>query len=808
LSKPERFCIDAQTLVLLVLAGAGAKAQDAANADAGAPPLRLSPQLSAPPRGDAAREVPTWLRAQSLSGRAGVEAVAEGEVEFRRAGTVIRADRLTYDVIEDQAVARGNVRIARDGSVYRGPELQLRLQTFEGFFLKPEFDFARTGAGGRADRVDFIDDTRARATNAIYTSCPRDGSADPAWLLSTRSIRLDFEANEGIADGAVLRFLGVPLLAAPRLSFPITDDRKSGWLPPTVNLDNRSGLQLAVPWYWNIAPNRDATFTPRVATRRGLGLDTEFRYLEPSFEGQVGADWLPQDQAAGRGRYALRLAHGGSLAAIGDAWEGTRYALSGVRVSDDDWWKDFRSALPSFAPRLLPLRGEVERPFAWGGFEGTAYARMQRWQVLQSGEPLSSGAFGTSFIAAPYERAPQIGVRGRAAFGPGLEIGVETEVNRFTLADGAEQPVVLGNGSTLLEARPEGYRWHVLGSLARPWREPGWWVVPRLAFNAASYDLDRAAAPGAARHLARTIPTASIDAGVELERETQAFGRRWRQTLEPRLLYVKTPFRDQSRYPVFDSAGRDFSFGSIFTEDEFTGVDRVSDADQLTAGVTTRLVDPVTGAEALRLGIVQRLLFSEQRITPEGVPFTRRFSDLLLLGSTSVIPAWTLDGSLRYNVDINRPIRSILSARYTPGDFRTVGATYRYTRGSSEQLELGWQWPLNRPERRAAPAIPAAGGCANRWYSVGRFNYSLRDSRITDSLVGFELDAGCWIGRVVAERLSTGRSEATTRLMIQLELVGLSRLGSNPLKALKDNIPGYRLLREERSEPLTTFIYD
>jgi LPS-assembly protein len=273
---------------------------------------------------------------------------------------------------------------------------------------------------------------------------------------------------------------------------------------------------------------------------------------------------------------------------------------------------------------------------------------------------------------------------------------------------------------------------------------------------------------------------------------------------------VKTPYRSQAALPNFDAAGKDFNFDSIFTDNAFSGVDRVSDSHQLTAGLTTRWLNPQTGAESLRLGLVQRYLLSDQRVTPDDGPtLTQRFSDVLLLGSTNVVPKWNLDASLQYSPDSNRVVRSVAGARYSPGPFRTVGATYRLTRGAggaveSELVDLGWQWPLSGltpPERLAAVPRIDSGACAGSWYGVGRINYSTRDRRITDSVVGVEYDAGCWIGRVVAERLSTGRSEATTRLSVQLELVGLSRLnvGANPLQVLKDNIAGFRMLREERT---------
>jgi LPS-assembly protein len=777
-------------LALALVTAGVARAQDADE-----PAIALQPvgELRPLPRGDAAKALPIILRARELRGRPDLETIAEGEVEFRRGGLVLSADLLRYDHPEDLALARGNVRISREGNVYSGPELQLRVQRFEGFFLQPSYHFGRTGAGGTARRIDFLDEQRAVATGATYTSCPSDGSGGPAWLLSTDRVKMDFEANEGIAENAMLRFYGVPILGAPVLSFPLTDERKSGWLPPSINLDSKSGLQFSIPWYWNIAPNRDATFTPAVSAKRGFGGEAEFRFLEERYRGQVNVHALPNDRLTGESRYALGLRHEASLPL------GARFTLDGLRVSDDAYWKDFPRAVPSITPRLLLADATFSRDFG----DWSSYARVHRWQVLQDPD---------SRIEAPYDRAPQLGVRGLQRLAGGFEVALETEANRFVVpSDGRADP--------LAAARPTGMRWHALGSVARPFATPGWTVTPRLSLNAAAYSLDEPL--GGQKSLSRVIPTFSVDSHWQLERNARWFGRDVRQTLEPRLMYVNTPYREQDARLAFDSALRDFNFESLYAENTFSGIDRVSDAHQLTAGVTTRFLDPATGAESLRLGMVQRYLFRDQRITadcvasadplaaPECTPLTQRLSDVLLLGSTTLSRRWTLDGSVQYSPDRNRTVRSILGARYSPGPFRTFGMTYRLARGLSEQVELGWQWPIYGPTplEAASNAAPARD-CKGSWYSVGRLNYSMRDSRITDSVLGVEYDAGCWIGRVVAERQSTGRSEATTRLLLQLELVGLSRLGSNPLQVLKDNIPGYRLLRDERSLPAATTTYD
>lgn len=777
-----RACMPTPLALAAALCCAQAGAQNTPPAAAAAP----LPGASAPPPAQAAASAAgpaVILQADRISGRPDIDAQAEGNAELQRGPLVIRADKLSYDSVGDLAKAQGNVRISREGDRFTGPEVQLQLQRFEGFFLQPEYYFPSTGAGGKADRIDFIDDQRSQLWGGTYSSCGADGSGTPAWLLGADRIRLDRQANEGVAEGAVLRFYGVPILAAPRLSFPLSDERKSGWLPPSLDVDNKSGIGIGVPYYWNIAPNRDATITPTVMTRRGFSADLQFRYLEPSFRGEIDVHALPDDRVTNTARHAVRLFH------EGDAPQGIHYRIKSLRVSDDDYWKDFSSQASSWTPRLLATDLQADRSFRWNGIDATAYARVQQWQVLQQDD---------ARIVAPYQRSPQLGLRGSSALAGGFETAFETEINHFTRpSDGQLDPL------------PTGTRLHALGSISRPWRAPGWWMVPKFSFNAAQYQIDHSAG-GRYDNTSRTIPTFSVDGGMVFERQASWFGETMRQTLEPRVLYVNTPYREQRRTPNFDAYGKDFNAVSVYSDNEFSGVDRVSDTNTLTAGVTTRLLDENTGIERLRLGLAQRVQFRDQKLvanpdgtpnidsTPEGEGSTQRVSDLLLFGTATLSARWMVDGAIQYDPESRRTVRSLLSTRYSPGPFRTLSASYRLTRGLSEQLEVGWQWPLYRRDAAAARANAGAGACSGTLYGVGRLNYSLRDSRVTDSIVGVEYDAGCWIGRVVAERLSTGRSEATTKLLLQLELVGLSRLGSNPLKVLKDNVPGYRLLREDR----------
>lgn len=753
----------------------------------GSAPALVAPPAAGPRRAQIGPEGgPVEVQADRIGGRPDVEMEAQGNVELQQGNLHVWADQVNFRQDQQLLKARGNLRVEQEGNRFKGRELQLQLDTREGFVLEPEYFLALTQAGGQAERIDFLGPNRARITQGTYTSCTPEGEGAPAWLLSADEVELNLDANEGIARGGVLRFQGVPILAAPRLSFPLSSERKSGWLPPNLNIDNRSGLDVAVPYYWNIAPNRDATFTPTLSTRRGAGLNSEFRYLEPAYQGRLNFSLLPNDRVADRERWALGFDHSGSGAGFG-------YRLDGVRVSDDNYWKDFSRGSTSLlsartgatlTPRLLPVDLNADRDLGSFGLPGgqwTGYARALSWQVLQDADPLGR-------ILPPYERLPQIGVRGGSALAGGLQMDLQTEFNRFSAAPTAAADTITGS------------RWHALASLSRPFSATWGWFTPKFSFNAASYATDQAMGDGRTS-ASRVIPTFSADAGLVFERASGLLGRNLRQTLEPRLLYVYTPYRNQTALPLFDTAGKDFNITSLYSENAFSGVDRVNDANQLTAGVTTRFLDAAGGQELARFSVAQRLLFNDQQLTPEGTPITQRLSDLLLLGSSWLTPLWALDGSLQYNHSTQRVSRSVLGARYSPGPYRTLSLRYRFTRDFSEQLEAGWQWPVYGRvpgaliQGRGASGNGSCGG--GSLFSVGRVLYSMRDSRVTDSIVGFEYDAGCWIARVVGERLSTGRTEATTRLLLQLELVGLSRLGSNPLQVLRDNIPGYRLLRED-----------
>jgi LPS-assembly protein len=400
-------------------------------------------------------------------------------------------------------------------------------------------------------------------------------------------------------------------------------------------------------------------------------------------------------------------------------------------------------------------------------------------------------------ILPPYDRLPQVAARYlRGNLPGGLEASVEADYTRF-------------EADRRLTRQPNAQRSYTLGQVSRPWQAPGWFFTPRLQLHATHYQFDAPLATGQAS-ASRVVPTASLDSGLVFERDASFFGRSFRQTLEPRAFYVYTPWREQNHLPNYDSALNDFNFASIYTENEFGGHDRISETQLLTLGASTRLLDPDTGAEAARFGVAQRLRFEDQRVTlPGGAPVSERLSDILFGATINWSPRWTLDSTVQYNPKTGRSIRSTIGGRYSPGNYRVVSAAYRLQRGFSEQLDIGWQWPLNDLwGDKGLNLGPGRGEGEGRWYSVGRLNLSLKDRRVVDTVVGLEYDAGCWLGRVVLERLQSSTNTSSKRILFQLEFVGFTRLGTNALQRLRENIPRYQFLREQVSAPSRFSNYD
>lgn len=740
----------------------------------------------------AQKEAPVFVSGDHIYGQADTNTIVEGHAMLRRHDMVIQADRLEHLQASDTAIATGQVRINRLGNVYEGPELKLKMDTFEGYFEQPRFTLLQGNGTGDAKRLDFLGEKRSKAKEARYSTCARPllGDWTPDWMIRADEIEFDMADETGTATNGVLEFKGVPILAAPWASFPLSDKRSSGVLPPTINLDNQSGLEVTLPYYLNLAPNRDLTLYPTVMSKRGIDLGGEFRYLEPDYTGTLRAAYMPSDKLRDANRWATSLQHQQDLSRwLG--WGSLGLSLNLNRVSDDNYWRDFPRTNTHLTQRLLPS----DATLSWAQGPWSFNAGVYRWQTLQDVD---------APIVAPYDREPSLSLQyAPGAFTVAGLDGLSTVFTANTTRFRSDRVLSATDGN--------GTRNTLQGLLSKTWQTPGWYIKPSLKLNLRQYQFDDAFSSGSVNRptsLNFAIPTVTFDSGLQLERNTSYFGRSFVQTLEPRLYYVRTPYHDQSMLPLYDTAAYDFNLATVYMPNPYAGQDRIADLNTLTLGATSRLIDPVSGAEVLSVGVAQRLRFSDQRVTLPGEDtITDRLSDLLVGGRVQLSDLWQVNSTVQFNTKTQESVRTTIGARYTPSNYRVLSATYRLKRGTptqqeSEQLDLGWQWPLSDLFGPRAPDLGVGRGMGpGHWYSVGRLNYSMPDRKIVDMVAGFEYDGGCWIGRVVLERLQQSTSTANQRILFQLEFTNFTRIGSNPLQTLKDNVPRYQYLREQINPP-------
>jgi LPS-assembly protein len=684
-------------------------------------------------------DLPTNLSAERMTGRPDRDVILERDAEIVRGGTTLNADKATYDIIEDQVHAVGHVRINRYGDRYTGDELKLKLDTGKGYVTNPTYKLYQNNAQGKAERIDFIERGRATVNEGTYSTCE---GPDPDWYLASSTINLDSNRDIGTSGTSIVYFKGVPIMGTPFMSFPLSNARKSGFLPPTIGTTtNKGGLEIQLPYYFNIAPNRDLTLYPKIISQRGLQLGANGRYLGETYSGETKIEGLFNDRLTNTSRYAISSVHRQTLA------PGWSFASDLNSASDDNYPNDFPSTITTANQRLLLRDMSLSYTAPWW----SSSFRTSNYQVLQ--DPAAP-------IARPYDRLPQLILQAGRQDPRGFDWSVYSEFTRFW------HPTL-----------PRGNRVVANPRISYPILAPGYFLTPALSASVASYSVANPA-PGTASTFNRALPTFSLDSGLVFERDTTFFGREAKQTLEPRLFYVYTPYLDQSLFPNFDTGLADFNFSQIFSENRFSGYDRVSDANQLTAAITTRFIEN-DGAERMRFALAQRFYFSEPRIA-SSVGTRETKSDLLAAASGQVTNALWLDASTQFSQAQRTVSRSAYGVRYQPGPKKILNLQYRRDLLSPlEIIDASGQWPI-----------------ADRWYGVGRVNYSLPEKKVTDSVLGLEYKADCWVFRVVAHRIPTATGVATSSLYFQLELNGLSKIGSNPLELLRTSVPGYQLVNQ------------
>lgn len=686
---------------------------------------------------------PVFVSADRLEGHTGQEIDAIGKAELFNGDQFISADRMKYHQDTDIAEAQGGVRVEQRGDILEGSQLKFNLVDKTGQLSDPNYRLKDASSRGNANMLLFEGEDRYRLRQATYTTCP---AGDDDWYLQVDDVEIDNAKKVGTARKVKLTFKDTPILYTPWMDFSFSGKRKTGLLAPLYGYNVRTGIELTVPFYWNIAPNVDATISTRAMSKRGVALNSEFRYLGTTLNGNLIAEVLPTDLDTKETRYRVAFGHNQTF---GQHWF-TR--LDYNRVSDDTYFRDLGNTLNLTSRTNLLQQGLVAYNRNLGD-NGTLNITsiVQQFQTIQ--DPLNP-------VTPPYKRLPQVTLTANKADVFGLDFNLTSSYTNFS------HPTLVS-----------GQRVTFFPSVSYPMRSAFGYITPKVGLHHTTYNLE---SPGSSSGVpqdtdpSRTLPLFSVDSSVMFDRKTELRGERFTQTLEPRLFYVYVPFRDQNSLPNFDSAKTDFSFAQILTENRFSGSDRINDANQMTFALTSRLIEADTGRERLRLAAGYQLSFIDRRITLDAPSTINRRPDFITAISGFITPTLSTDTSVQFDhtrlmADV---VRSGLSYRPEPG--RVVNLGYRFTRDVLHQVDASSQWRWSE-----------------RWQTVARLNYSVVDQKILEGLAGLEYNACCWSLRFVVQHLTLATQKTTTAAFLQLELNGLMQIGSNPLQVLQRSIPGY-----------------
>ncbi len=531
---------------------------------------------------------PTFTSSKQLDGVMDRQMRLEGDAVIRRNRTVIKGDLIIYDPDTDIADVDGNATLLKDSTSFKGPKAKIKVDAQEGWMDEPDYELRDIGGGGKARRVEFKQDNEIEFEKLTYSTC-RPENLD--WYLTASRMDVEQDTQSAVGTNGVLHFFKVPVLYTPAFSLPTGSGRRSGFLSPTYGRAKRGGVKgwdITVPYYLNLAPNRDMTLFPRYIEGRGEQLGTEYRYLDRNYSGVVTAEAL-NDAAYGQNRWAVGLKHTQVMA------PGLVGYTDFSKVSDDLYVDHLGKSLNGVVNRQF--NQEVGARYGVAGWN--ILTRVQKFQTLQP-DPNNS-------VILPYDREPQVNARYARNNWNGLNVLVETDATRFTYQG-------LSNPSRTFK---EGNRAYALTSVARPFMTPGYYLTPKVSFRTTQYTVDPF--PGQA-DLSKniTLPTFSLDSGLVLERDalelSTLFSRNILMTLEPRAFYVYTPYRYQNDLPLFDTADAGFGISQIFSENSFAGNDRIADNNKVTFGITSRVLDADTGIERMRAILAQRIDMDGQRV--------------------------------------------------------------------------------------------------------------------------------------------------------------------------------------------------
>jgi len=663
--------------------------------------------------------------------------VFSGNVELAQGTRRLTADEITYNQEADTADASGAVTFTQPGLILGGDQAHLDLRTEHVTLTPLRYELPGIGGRGTADDGESRGGIELKANRIDFTTCPE---GDQSWYIAAKSLTVDRERGLAEARNAKLTFKGVPLLASPWLQFPIDDRRMSGALTPSLGYSSINGLDFTLPYYVNLAPNYDATLFPRIISKRGLLLGGEFRYLVPGHKGKVYGEILPDDrlyEGDSSTRGAFRLDH---YSQWGERLRG-RVVVNAV--SDDQYLEDLGQDLGASSTVYLNSLGQL----AYYGDTWHALARWHKQEVLgDSDEPLS--------------RFPQLVFHTDQPIGGPFKLRFDAEYVNFDRNNDVS-----------------GQRLDLYPALSFEWRKPWGYVKPQVSGRFTSYDLDDPA-PGMPDSPDRSLYSVSLDSGLFFERQTRLLGTSGIQTLEPRLFYLYTPYRDQSDLPVFDSTLPDLSYPNLFRVNRFTGTDRVGDANQLTLGLSSRFIEGQSLRERFRASIGQILYFDDRRVQLDDDPVeTDDTSPLVAELDLTLSDKWSTTAILQWDPHEDEAENSLLRLGYRDTqNQRMVNLAYRYDPTNDlEYTDLSFDWPLT-----------------DRYRVVGRWEYSLSSERTMEALGGLEYDTCCWRVRSAVRRYITNTDgDYDTAFFLQLELKGLGSLGDNIDQLLRRSLYSY-----------------
>lgn len=736
-----------------LLASNGAMAQEPDEVPSEALKLRLEDQLLVRPvvPDD---QAPTFTSSKKLDGVLDRQMRLEGDAVIRRGRTVIKGDTIVYDPDTDIVDIDGNATLLKDSTYFKGTKAKLRIDAQQGWIDQPDYELRDIGGSGAANRANFKEDNEFELENLTYTTC-RPENLD--WYLTASRMDVEQDAKFAVGSDAVLHFFNVPVLYTPVFALPVGSERRSGFIAPTYGNVKRGGVKgwdITLPYYINIAPNRDMTLFPRYLQGRGEQIGGEFRYLDRSYAGIITAETL-DDAAYGKTRQAFSIKHTQTLAT------GLVGYTDFSKVSDNRYVDDLGKSLNGAINRQF--NQEVGARYNYSGWN--ILTRVQNFQTLQP-DPNAQ-------VVLPYDREPQVNAKYIRNNWNGLNFSFESDVTRFTYKG-------LPSIDRTFSA---GNRAYMVSSIAKPFVTPAYYITPKVTLRTTQYSVDPF--PGQA-DLSRnvTLPTFSLDSGLVLERDAielkNIFNRNILMTLEPRMFYVYTPYKYQSNLPLFDTGDAGFGISQIFSENTFSGNDRIADNNKVTFGITSRVLDSDTGVERLRGVLAQRIDMNGQQVTLTTQPQTQsRRSDLLGGISTRLAGNFNLDGLLQYNEQTNKLVQQSFTASYRPEIRKLVNLSYKrtvdaYSNATTDQYEASGQWPITR-----------------QWYGVARYNYDLLSNRILNRVAGVEYDADCWVMRLVHRRYQNTSVLATSELYMQIDFKGFSGFGNNSIDLIRFNVPGY-----------------